>query len=144
MNYIAADIELVIILAHTVLNNLKGLKMNRRILLIVVIILFTGSTNLSAQTTWTKYIGNPVLDLGSAGSWDDSGVILPSVIFDSNDYKMWFHGDDGSATRIGYATSPDRITWAKSASNPVMDLGPAGSWDDSSILEPTVLFDGSM
>ena len=118
--------------------------MNERILLIVVIILFTGSTNLSAQTTWTKYIGNPVLDLGSAGSWDDTGVILPSVIFDSNDYKMWYHGDDGNATRIGYATSADKIIWVKSGANPVLDLGAVGSWDESSILEPTVLFDGSI
>ena len=118
--------------------------MNGRIVLVVVIILFTVSINLSAQTTWTKHMGNPVLDLGPAGSWDDSGVVLPSVIFDSNDYKMWYHGDDGSTTRIGYATSPDRITWAKSGSNPILDLGPAGSWDDTSILEPTVLFDGSM
>jgi len=141
---ILTDIELVIILTHTDLKNQKGLKMNRRIVLIVVIILFTGSINLSAQTTWTKYMGNPVLNLGPAGSWDDNSVILPSVIFDSNEYKMWYHGDDGSATRIGYATSPDKITWTKSGSNPVMDLGPAGSWDDSSILEPTVLFDSFM
>ena len=118
--------------------------MNGRIVLVVVIILFIVSINLSAQTTWTKYIGNPVLDLGPAGSWDDSGVVLPSVIFDSNDYKMWYYGDDESATRIGYATSPDKITWTKSGSNPVLDLGQSGSWDDTSILEPTVLFDGSM
>jgi len=118
--------------------------MNRQIIIAAVAILFVGLTNLFAQTTWIKYSGNPVLNLGAGGSWDDAGVILPSVIFDSDTFKMWYHGDDGSATRIGYATSPDRVTWTKSGSNPVLNLGTSGSWDDAAILEPTVLFDGSI
>ncbi len=118
--------------------------MNRKIIITVFVILFGGSTDVFAQTNWTKYSGNPVLNLGASGSWDDAGVILPSVIFDSDTFKMWYHGDDGSATRIGYATSPDRVTWTKSVSNPVLVLGSSGSWDDASILEPTVLFDSSI
>ena len=118
--------------------------MNRKIIIIVAAILCGGSTKVFAQTNWTKYSENPVLNFGASGSWDDEGVVLPSVIFDSDTFKMWYYGDDGSATRIGYATSPDRVTWTKSVSNPVLNLGLSGSWDDASILEPTVLFDGSI
>ena len=142
-NYIVGDIKFVVTMVHTDINNRKGQQINMKIIITVVVILFGGSTDLFAQTNWTKYSGNPVLNLGASGSWDDAGVILPSVIFDSNTFKMWYHGDDGSATRIGYATSSDRVTWTKSMSNPVLVLGPSGSWDDASILEPSVLFDGS-
>ena len=131
-------------MAHTNINNRKGEQMNRKIIITVVVILFGGSTDLFAQTNWTKNSGNPVLSLGTGGSWDDEGVVLPSVIFESDIFKMWYHGDDGSATRIGYATSPDGVTWTKSGSNPVLSLGSSGSWDDAAILEPTVLFDGSI
>ena len=117
--------------------------MSKKIIITVVVILFGGWTDLFAQTIWTKYSGNPVLNLGSSGDWDDSGVILPAVIKESDTFKMWYHGDDGSATRIGYATSEDGVTWTRSASNPVLVLGSSGSWDGVSILDPTVLFDGS-
>ncbi len=76
-----------------------------------------------AQTNWTKYPGNPVLDLGANGTWDDFLVINPMVILDGVDYKMWYAGNDGTNWRIGYATSSDGITWTKHASNPVLDLG---------------------
>jgi len=55
---------------------------------------------------WKKYPGNPVLDIGKSGSWDDMHVSRPSVIFDGDDYKMWYCGHDGSRWGIGYATSP--------------------------------------
>ena len=91
---------------------------------------------------WTKYHGNPVLERGPSGSWDDSDVHDPSVLFDGFEYKMWYTGSDGSHRRIGYATSQDGIVWIKYAGNPVLDLGSSGSWDDSLILGPSVLFNG--
>ena len=118
--------------------------MNRKIIITLVVILFGGSTDLFAQTVWTKDSGNPVLSFGTFGSWEGEGAVLPSVIIESETYKMWYHGNNGGISRIGYASSPDGVTWTKSESNPVLDLGPSGSWDAVSILEPTVLFDGSI
>ena len=117
--------------------------MNMKPVLYFFLILIIDSTIIDAQTTWTKDPANPVLGLGSNGSWDDGGALLPTVILDSGGFKMWYHGSDGSITRIGYATSNDGATWSKSGSNPNLDLGPSGSWDDVSLLEPSVLFDGS-
>jgi len=94
--------------------------------------------------TWTKYTGNPVLDLGESGEWDDSEVDEPSVLFEDGIYKMWYAGYDGSNLRIGYATSPDGITWMKYVGNPVLDLGESGEWDDTWVDEPFVLFENGM
>ena len=94
--------------------------------------------------TWTMHGGNPVLSQGSAAAWDSTGVYNPTVIKDGAVYKMWFHGHDGTNSRIGYATSGDGIVWTKSVSNPVVNLGSQSSDPDyNGVGEPTVLKDGS-
>jgi len=110
--------------------------------LVTSLIILTGSI-LSAQTVWTKYDGNPVLLKGPAGSWDSVAVAFPEVILDGSTFKMWYGGWDGTNQRIGYATSTDGVTWTKHASNPVIDLGPSGSWDDEDVGPGAVVFDGS-
>ena len=57
-------------------------------------------------------------------------------------YQMWYNGNNGSNTNIGYATSTDKKNWNKHPA-PVLEHGRAGSWDDSYILHPTVYFDGT-
>ena len=94
---------------------------------------------------WTKYSGNPVLDIGLPGSWDESAVSSATVVYNESVYHMWYLGVDTSGVnRLGYATSPDRIVWTKYANNPVMDVGPPGTWDDAGILFGDVIFTSSL
>ncbi len=60
---------------------------------------------------WTKSKANPVLPVGSAGSWDDTFVGFCSVIEStSSRYKMWYTGGNVAGEfGIGYATSPISI-----------------------------------
>jgi hypothetical protein len=90
--------------------------------------------------TWEKHLGNPVLDSGASGTWDDFHVFSPTVLFDGTEYKMWYAGGY-SNSRIGYATSTDGIVWVKHP-NPVLDVGEYGTWDDYNLYSLTVLFDG--
>jgi predicted GH43/DUF377 family glycosyl hydrolase len=101
-----------------------------------------GSTSGEGQV-WTKYVGNPVLDIGPSGSWDDAYVTHPSVLYDGATYHMWYSGYDSSNWRIGYAQSSDGITWVKNPSNPIIDVGASGSWDDTHVTHPIVLYDGT-
>jgi hypothetical protein len=60
-------------------------------------------------STWTKYAGNPVLDWGVAGSWEDTWIGASSVFFDTtySIFKMWYTGGNGVWDgHIGYATAP--------------------------------------
>ncbi len=111
------------------------------------VVLFDGSNSKGSANgpghVWTKYTDNPVLDLGPPGSWDDAYVTHPSVLYDGTTYQMWYSGYDSSSWRIGYAYSSDGITWTKSPSNPVLDLGASGSWEDTHVTHPTVLYDGT-
>jgi hypothetical protein len=85
---------------------------------------------------WTKY-PDPVLTLGEDGSFYDVWVVGTSILFFENEFHMWFAGWDGTSTspfrywRIGYATSPDGVTWTVENDNePVVDVGESGTWDD--------------
>ncbi len=112
---------------------------------ISLIFLLASTSNTSfAQTLWTKYHDNPVLNPGSAGSWDAIGTGMNSVLFDGVIYQMWYTGYDGLNLRIGHATSTDGLTWEKDANNPVLDLGSAGSWDDFNLGLPCVFHDGAI
>ncbi len=91
---------------------------------------------------WTKQnSGNPVLNWGSSGSWDDNGLYSVSVIKDGTTYKMWYTGHDGSYA-IGYATSSDGIVWTKYASNPVFS-GDGAGFDSSFTFLGSVIKDGA-
>jgi hypothetical protein len=107
-----------------------------------------GVATSSDGVSWTKYGGNPVLDIGPPGAWDSLSLGDPTVLFDGSTYQMWFMGSMsvptayGELDRIGYATSTDGLHWTKHGGNPVLDMGPPGSWEDLAIFGPTVLFAG--
>lgn len=100
-----------------------------------------GQATSSDGIAWTRTGAAPVLPAGNVGSWDSVSVSDPHVVFDGASYKMWYSGDSGGASQIGYASSTDGLTWMRSAS-PVLAAGTAGSWDAFSVSEPGVLFEG--
>ena len=89
---------------------------------------------------WTKHPSNPVLEPGTA-PWESAAVAYPCIMPYSNGYKMWYGGYSAnlSETAIGYATSPDGITWERYAGNPVLTPGASGQWDHV-VFGPRVLF----
>jgi uncharacterized repeat protein (TIGR01451 family) len=86
---------------------------------------------------WTRHGSNPVLS-PSAG-WETNGVRVGSVISHGGQYHMWYHGYDSNwVSRIGYASSPDGISWAKSGSNPVLNVGTSTSWESDDVRRAAV------
>jgi hypothetical protein len=55
----------------------------------------------------------PVLTLGSEGSWDSMHLGSPSVLLTDTGYVMYYSGQDEDSAAIGMATSKDGITWTK-------------------------------
>jgi hypothetical protein len=95
-----------------------------------------------------------VLSLGALGVWDDHYACYGTVLYFDGLWHMWYSGgqNEMGTTGIGYATSPDGITWTKYAANPLTSLGgygtfggmgPAGSWNEKRNYTPMVLYDAN-
>jgi hypothetical protein len=93
------------------------------------------------STSWTDE--GEMVALGSGGSWDDTTVRDPSVVWDGTQWVMYYAGYDGSGSLSGYkigratASTLDG-TWTKYGSNPVASVTSASAG------EPSVIYDGSM
>ena len=91
---------------------------------------------------WSKYSGNPLLTR-QAGTWESTNMHDPKVYFDGLAYTMFYVGYDGNRARTGMATSVDGITWTRNSSNPILQEGPPGSWDQgAALLNSFVFHDG--
>ena len=108
------------------------------------------STNGS---TWTKLAGagsgGCVLDVGESGSFDEYGLVRPTVIYDASStvpFRMWYQGLGRDSGSIGYATSNDGTHWSKwedptGTPAPVLSPGVFGSADGYGVGEPSVSYD---
>ncbi|MFH2019881.1 MAG: DUF2341 domain-containing protein [archaeon] len=83
--------------------------------------------------------------LNTGATWETDSVMYPTVIFENNTYKMWYAGRNVTSLRykLGYATSTNGITWAKSSSNPILANGVSQTWEDTSVMAPHVIKDGN-
>ena len=95
-----------------------------------------------AQIPWTKDPNNPVMPGGTSGTWNRH-VMMPNILYntDSSRYEMWYAATPGSPlrpSRIGFATSPDGISWTKVHPNPVLEPE-VGTWDESTVEGQMVL-----
>lgn len=87
---------------------------------------------------WRKH-GPPVLETGPRGSWDERAVGDPYVIRRGGMYYLFYLGQDRAhRQRLGLARSPDGVRWQKLRSNPILDLGESGAFDENGLGEPAV------
>ncbi len=90
--------------------------------------------------TWTKSASNPVLTVGTAGTWDSIYAGMTSVIKVDSTYRLWYRGGSADSGGIGYASSPDGMAWTKYGTVAVLpNLG--YDWD-STPYHPSVIYDG--
>ncbi len=101
--------------------------------------------------TWTKYDdptttaapfaeSDPVLPLGSPGSYDSGLAWECDVLPTQNGFEMFYTGDDDTWTmgeQICYATSTDGIHWVKDPNNPFLDH--TQPWATMDIVAPSVI-----
>jgi predicted GH43/DUF377 family glycosyl hydrolase len=102
-----------------------------------------GHATSSDGITWMRDENNPLIGQGPDNSWEDAYIGSPYVIFDGITYHMWYVGYDGDFYRIGYVSSSDGVSWEKYDGNPVIDKGPAESWESISVFPDCIYFDGS-
>lgn len=92
--------------------------------------------------TWTRH-PQAVVPLGPRGSFDERAVADPYVIRRGDDFYLFYLGQDRARRqRLGVARSRDGVVWEKLRSNPVLELGAAGAFDEGGLGEPAVWTSG--
>ncbi len=96
-----------------------------------------------AEGNWQKYENNPVLRVGEAGSYDEKGVMQPSIIESDGVYWMYYTAEDANSNKvIALAQSKDRINWEKIG----VVLEPSneqGKFDRIYVKDPDVIIEGN-
>lgn len=88
--------------------------------------------------SWRKE-PQPVLDTGPRGAWDECGVADPYVIrIDPYFYLFYLGQDRARRQRLGVARSTDGVRWERLRTNPVLELGETGAFDENGLGEPAV------
>jgi predicted GH43/DUF377 family glycosyl hydrolase len=90
--------------------------------------------------TWQKEPA-PVLDTGPYAAWDERAVADPYVIRLEPYFYMFYLGQDRARPprqRLGLARSRDGVSWRKLRSNPLLELGEPGAFDENGLGEPAV------
>jgi predicted GH43/DUF377 family glycosyl hydrolase len=91
---------------------------------------------------WKRISDNPVLSPDQA--WEKVAVMCPDVIWDANArlFRLWYSGGEQyEPDAIGYATSPDGVTWTKHAGNPVFKSDPGAEWEKYKVTACQVVED---
>ncbi|MEW6554182.1 MAG: hypothetical protein AB1384_07855 [Actinomycetota bacterium] len=92
----------------------------------------------------TKDAANPVLG-SAAGTMDALGLIGYPMRKDGGGYEVLYRGTDGAGINaVGYASSPDGVTWTKHPGNPVLERSSAAAtaWDAGGVSYGPILDEG--
>jgi predicted GH43/DUF377 family glycosyl hydrolase len=88
--------------------------------------------------TWRKET-KPVLDFGPRGAWDERAAADPYVVKSGEWFYLYYLGEDRARRqRLGVARSRDGIVWTKLRTNPVLERGADGAFDENGLGEPAV------
>jgi predicted GH43/DUF377 family glycosyl hydrolase len=92
--------------------------------------------------SWSKQ-GAPVVERGPLGSFDESAVADPYVIQIAGEFYLFYLGQDRARRqRLGVARSRDGVKWEKLQSNPILEMGAVGAFDENGLGEPAVWSSG--
>lgn len=84
-----------------------------------------------------------VVPVGPRGSFDERGAADPYVIRRGDFFYLFYLGQDRARRQtLGVARSSDGVEWEKLRTNPVLELGAPGSFDENGLGEPAVWTSG--
>jgi len=86
---------------------------------------------------WQKSGGNPILDTGSPGGFDERGLGEPAVFLAGERFYMLYTGRDSQEQRrVGWAQSGNGVDWEKIPSAPLLEG--FADWNSRVVCDPAV------
>ena len=88
---------------------------------------------------WQRDTDGPILSLGKKGQFDDTHIFAPAVIFEKDQYSLWYCGSRDTVKervfRLGLSISKDGRQFTRFKGNPVFSFADG----KRSVLTPTFL-----
>jgi hypothetical protein len=95
---------------------------------------------LGSEDGFKPYIENPIIDVGSEGSFDGGALGSMSVLLVDSVFHVYYEtwgirssaewdAGEYESLQIGHATSTDGINWIKDPNNPVLPHGGEADFD---------------
>lgn len=75
-------------------------------------------------TQWQAYEGNPLFSGTGRDTWDRMIRERGFILREGDQWRLWYTGyggPDRKSMSLGYATSPDGVTWTRFPGNPIFD-----------------------
>jgi predicted GH43/DUF377 family glycosyl hydrolase len=89
---------------------------------------------------WEKYAGNPIVDVGSVGSFDENGTGEPAVIYEAPYFYMLYTGRRADEERnLGLAISLDGVAWRKVSFDGLIKQDQRSGWNSKVICDPSIV-----
>jgi Glycosyl hydrolases family 43 len=84
---------------------------------------------------WTKAAGNPLVDWGASGQWDDNLTADPFVWHENGYWWIWYSGAGTVGPPVpaycGLASASDPAgPWTRHPDNPILTTGGSGAFDE--------------
>jgi predicted GH43/DUF377 family glycosyl hydrolase len=77
--------------------------------------------------------------------WEKVTVMCPHVLWDdkAQEFRLWYSGgEQNEPNAIGFATSPDGLTWTRAKNNPVFRPEPKNEWEKDRVTACQVIRQG--
>ncbi len=94
------------------------------------------ATSTNPTGPFTKHPNNPILT--PSQPWEGNIVGTPAITKIGATYYLFYHGFSDGKDRGGVAYSNNLLSWTKEANNPILDTGPASSWDSEKVAPSDV------
>ena len=94
--------------------------------------------------TWRRAVDRPILSIfqDEVGRWEKDCIYQPWLVAHEGRYYDFYNAAEGGVEQSGVAFSENLLDWRRHPANPVIPIGPKGSFNESFSSDPKVYRDG--
>jgi predicted GH43/DUF377 family glycosyl hydrolase len=105
---------------------------------------YEGAASSEDGLNWRRAKEEPILSIhqDDCGEWEKSCIYQPWLVEHGDRYYNFYNAANGSIEQTGLAFSKNLLEWKRHANNPVIPIGPKGSYNQKFSADPKVFRDG--
>ena len=94
--------------------------------------------------SWTRALERPILSIfqDGVGEWERDCIYQPWLVEHEGTFYNFYNAANGHVEQSGLALSEDLLDWKRHPENPVIHVGPKGSFNEMFSSDPKVYRDG--